>query len=323
MPNKIQILIQNGDIIYEPIVEEGVEWQTERKGVPGKLSFNVLADHIINFTEGNIVRMSVNGTNVFYGYVFTKKRNKDGIIAVTAYDQLRYLKNKDCIFYENETASQLVEELAKKYLLKIGTIEDTEYIIPQRIEDNKTLFDVIQTALDLTLTNKKKMYVLYDDFGKLTLKNIESMLLNYYLDGETAEDFDYKTSIDSNTYNQIKLTYENSETGKREIYMTKDSAHIKDWGLLQYYEKIESKNVNPYNMADALLGMLNKRTRNLSISNAFGDIRVRGGTSIIVNLNLGDMKLEKYMLVEKVKHVFKDNEHMMNLTLMGDGEFVA
>lgn len=321
MPNKIQILIQNGDKIYEPIVEEGIEWETERKGVPGKLTFNVLADHIINFTEGNPIRMSVNGDNVFYGFVFTKKRNKDGVIKVTAYDQLRYLKNKDCIVYTNKSAAQLIDQLAADFRLNVGSIEDTEYIIPQRIEDNKTLFDVIQTALDLTLTNKKKMYVLYDDFGKLTLKNIESMLLNYYLDAETAEDFDYTSSIDSNTYNKIKLTFENKDEGKRDVYIAKDSKHMNDWGVLQYYEKID-ENCNGQAKVDALLQLYNQKTRNLTVDNAFGDIRVRGGTSIIVNLNLGDMKLEKYMLVEKVKHVFKNNEHMMNLTLRG-GEFVA
>lgn len=294
---EVQLFIQHGEELYFPMVEEGIEWETQRSGVPGKLTFNVLADKILNFTEGDHVRLKVNGTNMFYGFVFTKKRNKDGVIKVTAYDQLRYLKNKDCVHYENKTASQLIKELAQDYLLQIGEIEDTEYVIPQRVEDNKTLFDVIQTALDLTLTNKKKLYVLYDDFGKLTLKNIESMLLDYYLDAETAEDFDYTSSIDANTYNQIKLTYENSETGKHEVYMTKDSSHIKDWGLLQYYQKIETKNINPYAMADALLGMLNKKTRNLTIKNAFGDLRVRAGTSIVVGLNLGDMKLQKYMLV--------------------------
>ncbi len=317
-----QLLIEHDGKFYLPLVEDGVEWETQRTGFPGKLTFNVLADSILNFTEGDNVRLKVNGINVFFGFVFTKKRNKNGIIKVTAYDQLRYLKNKDCIQYTNKTASQLIEELAKDYLLQIGTIEDTQYIIPQRIEDNKTLFDIILTALDLTLTNKKKMYVLYDDFGKLTLKDIESMILDYYLDAETAEDFDYTTSIDANTYNKIKLTFENKDEGKRDVYIAQDSAHMNDWGILQYYEKID-ENCNGQAKADALLQLYNQKTRNLTIDNAFGDIRVRAGTSIIVSLNLGDMKLQKYMLVDRVKHVFKDNEHMMNLTLMGDGEFVA
>ena len=63
--------------------------------------------------------------------------------------------------------------------------------------------------------------------------------------------------------------------------------------------------------------MYNQKTRSLQIKNALGDIRVRGGSLIIVNLDLGDIKLKNFMLVEKAKHTFKDGEHFINLTLRG------
>jgi hypothetical protein len=94
LSNNVQILIQNGDKLYQPVVKEGIEWVTERKGVPGKLAFKVMNDSILDFTEGNIIKMAVDGVNTFYGYIFTKKRDKDGLINVTAYDQLRYLKQR-------------------------------------------------------------------------------------------------------------------------------------------------------------------------------------------------------------------------------------
>lgn len=28
-----ELIIQNGSTIYEPIVQDGIEWETERKGV--------------------------------------------------------------------------------------------------------------------------------------------------------------------------------------------------------------------------------------------------------------------------------------------------
>ena len=74
--------------------------------------------------------------------------------------------------------------------------------------------------------------------------------------------------------------------------------------------------------ADALLSLYNAKTRNLSIKNAFGDIRVRAGCLLPVILNLGDIKLKSYMLVEKCKHDIKDGTHLMNLTLRG-GDFIA
>lgn len=283
--------------------------------------FNVLRDDVLDFTEGNIVKMTVDGKNVFYGYVFTKKRDKDGIISVTAYDQLRYLKNKDCYVYPKAmTAAELVKALAADYKLQVGEIEDTEYVIARRVEDNQTLFDTIQTAIGLTLDNKKKLYILYDDFGSLTLKSLENMRLDLLIDADTAENYDYTSSIDSNTYNQVKLFYDNKDTGEREVYKVFDSGNIARWGLLQFCDNIQEQ-TNGKVKADALLGMYNKKTRNLSINNAFGDTRVRGGSRISVQLDLGDITVNNYMLVEKAKHVFTNNLHSMDISLRG-GEFV-
>ena len=173
----VELLIANesGSKVFQPILEEGVEWSTERRSTPGKLTFKVVKDDVLDFSEGSAVRMRVDGKNVFFGFVFSKKRDKDQIISVTAYDQLRYLNNKDTYVYENKTASQLIKILAADFSLNLGTIEDTGFVIASRVEDNTSLFDMIENALDLTLQNSKEMFVLYDDFGKLTLKNISSM----------------------------------------------------------------------------------------------------------------------------------------------------
>ena len=318
---EVELLIQNGNKVYQPVVKEGITWSTERKNTPGKLSFTVIKDDIINFTEGNAVRMKVDGHNVFYGFVFTKKRNKDQHIDVVAYDQLRYLKNKDTYVYTNKTASDFIKMLAADFNLNLGTIENTEFMIASRVEDNATLFDMIGNALDLELTNKKNMYVLYDDFGKLTLKALERMEVGLLIDEETGENFEYTSTIDEQTYNKVKLSYENEDTGKREIYIAQDGSHINDWGILQFFDTIQ-KGENGKAKADALLSLYNAKTRKLKITNALGDCRVRAGSMIVVNLNLGDMTVKNFMLVEKCVHMFNESEHWMDLTLRG-GEFVA
>lgn len=106
---------------------------------------------------------------------------------------------------------------------------------------NQTLFDMIQNALDETLMNTKQLFVLYDDVGKLTLKNINSMKLDLLIDEETGENFSYESSIDDQTYNKIKLAYNNEETGKRELYVAQDGEKINQWGVLQYFEEIQTK----------------------------------------------------------------------------------
>ena len=321
MDVNIELLIQHGDKVFIPVVQEGITWTTERKGCPGELKFKVVKDDVISFTEGDAVRLKVNGQNVFYGFIFKKQRDKEQIISVTAYDQLRYLKNKDTIVYENKTAGELIQMIAKDYMMQTGTIEDTGFKIKSRVEENTSLFDMIQNALDMTLENQKYMYVMYDDFGKIALKGLDNMRLNLLIDEETGENFDYTSSIDSNTYNKVKLTYDNEKTGTREVYVAQDSENMNAWGVLQYFDTLQ-EGENGKAKADVLLSLYNKKTRNLTIKNAFGDVRVRAGSMIVVIMDLGDMKLKNLMLVEKCKHEFKESQHLMTLTLRG-GEFVA
>ncbi len=298
-----------------------VQWSTERAGAPGKLTFEVVKDEILNFQEGNAVHLYVDEVPIFYGFVFQKKRSKGETISVTAYDQLRYLKNKDSYLFVGKTASQFISMVAEDFLLKTGEIADTQYVIEKGILDNKTLFDMFQELLDTTLTNTKKLYVLYDDFGKLTLKNIEDMKLNIILDNESAEDFDYTSSIDGETYNQIKIAYDNEKSGIRDTYISKDSANIKRWGVLQYYEKAKSE-VGLQQKANALLDLYNRKTRQLNIQNAIGSIKVRAGCSVGLTLALGDINVNHFFICEKVTHTFKADMHLMNLVLRGGDGFV-
>lgn len=324
----VEILIGNegGSKVYLPVVAEGIEWTTERKGSPGKLTFKILKDKILDFSEGSPVSMRENGDEIFFGFVFRQQRSKDQIITVTAYDQLRYLKNKDTIVYENKTADQFLQMIAADYNLNVGTLENTSYIIASRVEENTSLFEMIQNALDLTLTNTGEMFVLYDDFGRLNLKNLSSMTVGtqgayLMVDEETGENFECTSSIDENTYNRIKLTYDNEGTGTREVYIAQDSGNINKWGILQYFDTLK-KGENGQAKADALLKLYNQKTRNLKLTNVLGDNRVRAGSMIVVNLDLGDVNLKNFMLVESCRHTYGENEHWMDLTLRG-GEFVG
>lgn len=317
----VELFIQHNSTIQFPVVEEGARLTLERKGTPGKLEFTVVKGPGLNFAEGDPVKLTVNGTAMFYGFVFKKKRDKGGTIDVVAYDQLRYLKNKDTITEEGLKASDLLKRIATDFRLNLGTVEDTGYTIETIVEENQTLFDMIQSALDETLTNTKQLYVLYDDAGKLTLKNINTMKLNLLIDEETGENFSYESSIDEQTYNKIKLAYNDEKTGKRELFIAQGGAKMNQWGVLQYFEEVQTK-TGASAKADTLLKLYDQKTRKLTIQNAFGDVRVRAGSAVVVALNLGDIVTNNYMVVNKVTHTFRGDEHMMELDLIG-GEFIA
>lgn len=318
---ELELLIQNGSTIYYPVVEGKIKLTWERKNTPGKLEFTVVKDGVINFQEGNSVKLTVDGTPMFYGFVFKKRRDNGPTITVTAYDQLRYLKNKDTITAEGLKASDLLKRIATDFRLNLGAVEDTGFTIEIVDEQNQTLFDMMQNALSETLLNTKQLFVLYDDCGKLTLKNINTMRVPLLIDLETAENFDYTSSIDDQTYNKIKLIYNNEKTGKRELYVAQDGDKMNLWGVLQYFEELQGA-TGAAAKADALLKLYDQKTRNLTIKNAFGDVRVRGGCAIMVSLNLGDIIANQFLVVDKVTHTFESGNHFMDLTLIG-GEFIA
>lgn len=320
----VEILIQN-DQVYFPVVEGSVKLEINRKGSPSKLTFTVIKDSIINFQEGNPVTMRFNGTPMFAGFVFKKRRKNKIQIEVTAYDQIRYLKNKDTISYTNKTYGEFLKMVATDYQLQTGSIADTKYKIPSRIEEG-TILDMLQNASDLTVINTGVLYVLYDDFGKLTLKPLKEMILDVVVDEEVANGYFYESSIDKSTYNKIKLAVDNDQTGERETYVLNEPNNQGKWGQLQYYEKIDgsSKNTVLAERAKILLNYYNKKQRSLTVEGIFGDARVRGGSLLVVNMDLGDIGVKNYMLVEKVIHKFKGGLHTMDITFSGiRGEFVA
>lgn len=316
-----ELTINAGGSVLQPAVLDGVEWTTERKGQPGRLKFTVVQDDAAQFEEGSAVRFRVGGENVFFGFVFSREQDKDGLVSVLAYDQLRYFKNKGTYAYSNRTADELVRMLAQDFNLRAGTLDNTGFKIAARVEDNKTLFDIVQNALDLTLENRRQMFVLYDDFGKLALRNAAALRLDVLIDDQTAGNYQYGSSIDGDTANRVKLVRDNGKTGKREVYVAQDSSNINRWGLLQHFATID-EGVNGKAKADALLALFNRKMRNLSIADAFGDVRVRAGCSLPVRLRIGGAEVRNFMLVERATHKFRRDEHTMTLALRG-GDFLA
>ncbi len=318
-----ELLISDGERIFRPVVTDGIVWSTARKSAAGKLSFSILRDKAMIPAEGAEVTLSADGRAVFRGYIFSRSRDKEGIISIVAYDQLRYFKNRDTYVYSGKSAAQIVRMLAEDLGMKTGEIADTKYVIPSRVEDNETLFDIVENALDLTLQNTGEMFVMFDDCGRISLKNISEMIVRdgdkyLMLSEDSAENFEFSSSIED-AFNRIKLVRENKRSGKREVFTAKSDDNIKAWGVLQYFGKL-GKDENGKAKADALLKLYNAKSRGLKLKNAAGDARVRAGTMVGISLKdsgLDTLSTGEFMLVENARHVFKENEHLMDLTLRG------
>ena len=83
------------------------------------------------------------------------------------------------------------------------------------------------------------------------------MYVPIMIDAETGQNYDYESSIDENTYNRIKLVYDNEDAGKREVYIAQDSSNINRWGILQYFDALQRRKTGEAK-ADALLQLYNK-----------------------------------------------------------------
>lgn len=216
---------------------QSVTYTTNRTGEPGKLEFTLNKAGGISFFEGDVVRFSVDGTLVFYGWIFTKSKDRWDVIEVTCYDRVRYLKASASYAFYGQTAGEIIRKIAADFQLDVSGIEDTGYKIPSLIEEEQTCLDIIEEAVQQTLLNTGKIYVFFDDGKGLSLKEAGNMIDKTVIgDKSLLTDYTYKTDIDEQTYNSVKLARPNEETGRADVFVAQDSNTIAQWGLLQLYQ---------------------------------------------------------------------------------------
>ena len=299
-----------------------LEITTSIQDDPGKATFDLIKVDNIEFEEGATVSIQIGGYKMFKGYVFSKKTTKEvDIVSVTCYDQLRYLKNKDSYVFENLTSDQIFSKICNDFVLKHKVVDKSDYICAPRSNDATALYEMIKTALDDTLINSKKWYIIRDNYGVLEHINVYSLQAGIMLGDESGvTDFTYETSIDKDTYNQIKLYRDNDTTGKREIFIVNDTINggnkIKAWGILQLYEKVD-ENLNLAQIEQKARGMLslyNNTKRSLKLE-CIGVPKVCAGSIFKCSIkNLDGMPINSYLLVTQCSHKIENGVHTMSLT---------
>ena len=291
------------------------EYTTNRTGSPGKFTFTLVKAGDISYVEGDVVRFSVDGQLVFYGWVFNKSKDRWGVIETTCYDSIRYLKANASYHFYGQTAGQILSQIAADLQLPTSVIEDTGYPIPSLLEDDQSCLDIIEGAIQQTLLNTGKMYILFDDGNGLCLREARNMISDVMLgDRSLVTDYTYETDIDQETYNSVKLVRENEDTGQAEVVEVYDSDTIGRWGLLRLYQTVDG-DVNAAQMAEQAKTMLeyyNRRLRTLSVE-SLGLLGLRAGQLVLMKIKgLGDIDLDQYVMLDKVTHTFENDKHTMS-----------
>lgn len=319
----IQLLLdnKNGNVfdISELVTE--VTWKTKRKGKASSLDFELLKDEKIFIGNGDVISFKVDNNPVFYGYVFENGGSKDPTIKVTAYDQTRYLLYNDTYVFTNKKASQIIAQIAQDINLRIGTIEDTGFVIPQLLEDDKKLLDIMYSSLEKTLLSTGQTYSLYDDYGYLNLRNINNMRQPVVIsDDSNLGDYDWKNSIDSETYNRVKIVRDNKDTKGRDVYIEQDSSSIAKWGRLQYFHKVDEKmnKAQIEEMCKSTLKLKNRETKTLKLKDVVStdiaaDLRLRAGAGVFVDIK--EKGINQFYLIEEATHKFEKGNLVMDFDL--------
>lgn len=291
-----------------------ITYTTNRTGSPGTLRFSLIKSGDLSFFEGDTVRFSVDGRLIFYGWVFIKGKDRWGVIDVTCYDRLRYLKANASYAFYGQTAGGIITQIAEDLQLETGTLADTGYALPSCIQRDKACLDIIGGAVQQTLLNTGRIFVFFDDGQGLALREAGDMIQDVVI-GEKSllTDYTYKTDIDQQTYNSVKLARPNEEAGRWETFIAQDSNTIAQWGLLQLYQTVDgdANDAQVKAQADASLAYYNRRMRTLKVS-ALGVPGLRAGQMVLTRIpGLGDIDLDQYVLLEKVTHTFESGVHTM------------
>ena len=314
---KMELLIANkrsGKIWDVANCTRTASFTTNRTGSPGTFKFTLVKAGDVAFLEGDTVRFSVDGQLIFFGWVFTKEKDRWNIIEVTCYDRIRYLKAKASYAFYDQKAGDIIRQIGEDFQLTIGAVSDTGWAIPSLIEQEQTCLDIIEGAIQQTLLNTGKIFVFYDDGNGLALTEAADMISPVVI-GERSllGEYSYKTDIDEQTYNSIKLERPNENTGRADVFIAQDSGTIAQWGLLQLYQTVDGA-VNDAQIkaqAAASLEYYNRRMRTLKVS-SLGVPGLRAGQMVLMQVpGLGDINLDQYVLLERVAHTWENDLHTM------------
>lgn len=312
---KLRIYIKSKLKVYEVSPVDTVEIDKE-EFCAAKLVFFVLKDSTISFNQGDAVSVKYDSETLFYGYVFSKCRDKRGLIRVECYDQMRYMKNRRSYARGRMSLDEIVTKLANDCALRAGEIDKSNVLLPAVASDNVSLLDVVKSACAQTRRLSGKRYILYDDAGKLMLKDESELVCDVLIDSTQAEDFTYNDTIDHDVYNTIQLYTDTKRLNLREITTVSDKETMALWGTLILSKKATDPN-SAYEEGKQLLEEYNNVHREIVLKTVKGDGRFVPGCSVALKMTMGDLYFDGYVRIRRAVHRFKNNFYSADLYVDG------
>jgi len=310
-----------------------IDWQLE--GNAGAMTINCIKDSEVDLVEGDVVSLRVNGTNFFYGWIFKKEMNAYDSVSYKVYDIKRYLAYKDVDVTGNETINEFFERVCKMANISYKVVHTSDYIIPSKIHDGETYNNMLQYAIDTTLIGTGLRFCVRANGKVLELVECSQQQTDIVLgDQSLLTDFQYSSDIE-NTYTAFKVQREvasESQKGKkkkeegmseaqkvllRKTLVAQNEENVKKWGVLQYYEKKDSKwtDVQLNQHLQLLQNAYGRQTRSLKLE-CLGELTCIPGNMVTVLIS--DLETETVAqgtpcLITSATHTLTHNDHTMSL----------
>lgn len=304
-----------------------MEYYTDITGMAGKLSFFIYKDpnNIIKLNwkdgipnVGDEVFFSNEDKLIFKGFVFTVGTDSEGVMRVTAYDQMRYFLNEDVFAIEPKTASDLFEEICTRRALinknQYRIVTASSAVLPSTVYIQKSYADIMEDAFQQTLIEEGKKYYIIDRAGVLEFNLLGNDVSDVIIgEGSLMTGYKYEKDIDSETYNKVIFYKGDQDTGYTKSLIAQSESTIAKWGLLQSVlqatDEMTDSQIEEY--ARTYLEVHNKPMTSLTIS-AIGDDSIIAGTLFKFRLTSVGVA-GRWMAVTSCTHKYSNDLHTMDL----------
>ena len=295
----------------------------------GQCTFTIITMPPLAFWEGATVIVEKDDYRMFRGYVMRKERSGSNarLINVTAYDSMKYLEYKDAYMFEADVkASDRFKTICESHGIECEVKDESTAEIEAYANMNGTLMDGIQDAITKEFDATQNRYFVWDDGYKVIWANALSYESPYVLgDGSFITDYSYATYIDKDTYNCVTVlvnldTSESNSNGDGETtyHVTVGSKEkMQRWGVLSEVIEVGSSETpaeDALKYAKDYIAGCCYTHRELQLS-CLGIKEFHAGTTFRCKIaDLGDLVVDKLLLVEDCEHSFSGDVHTMTLT---------
>lgn len=313
---KLRVLYDN-KLWIEQIVKSAT-WSGEVATPHRTLSltiFNTIDsdDELVDFELGKEIRFYVDKVGLFRGIIFKYDSDSEGNVTITAYDEAVYLtKNVDTQKFVNMSATGIVRSLCKSFDIPTGNITETGYIIPKLILRDKSLWDMIVTALTETRNQNSRKFFVYSREGKLFLREKKDSIVRWMIeDGVNLLSASRSQSIED-MRTAVKAIGGTEE--KPVTFSTRDSSLIAKYGLMQHVENADTDATSSQiqQLAKTKLKEMGKVGETASLE-ALGNSEITSGSAVYVFESITDLVGGFY--VNSDSHTFENGVHKMSLEI--------